>query len=304
MLSILVPSYNHAEYIESTLRSIESINVPEKKIYVIDDKSTDNSVGVIRSHIKKSAYSSEYVLICKKENKGVIDTLNMFIEICQSEYVYLMSSDDLVVSNGIEEIIKIMENNKSLKFVIGGASNLFDDKTKSSVYKKAHFDFFDMSDEYRKNQLYLNCPSPILSQGTIVRKHAIDAIGKWDDDIIADDYSMFLRLLSRFPTKGKDFLFLPNIECVKYRHHISNSYTKTFRQYLMTKQVLEKYAPVTLKKKAVARKLGLYFGIAVRNFRFRDASNMLRITKPSYLLYGFAYLLVETFRYVERKCTR
>jgi len=43
MLSILIPAYNHENYIEDAISNVMRIDVPGKRVFVIDDASTDNT---------------------------------------------------------------------------------------------------------------------------------------------------------------------------------------------------------------------------------------------------------------------
>ena len=79
---------------------------------------------------------------------------------------------------------------------------------------------------------------------------------------------MFMRLLVKFPRKGSDFDFVPEIICVKYRHHGSNSYQNVERQLLMTVQVLERLSPLEIKSKAIGYKLSYYVLYALYKRRF------------------------------------
>ncbi|EGR9009285.1 glycosyltransferase [Vibrio vulnificus] len=304
MLTIFVPSYNHEKYIVQTLDKIKCINIPNKKIFVVDDFSSDNSVEMINSYIEENDNQGEFDFICKDKNKGVVDSLNLFLECCTTEYVYLMSSDDIVIPQGVEKIFEIAFRNPELKYVIGGVNNLMLNGTETPVYKDDHRIFFDLNESDRFEELYLNAPSPILSQGTIIRKDALVAIGGWDEDIIADDYSMFLRLLALYPNNGRDFLFVPDVICVKYRHHGENSYTKTQRQYLMTTQVLRKYAPSNLMKEAIARKFGYYLAVSIKNSNFSAVKGIIGASSFKEIGLGLYYFFYFLYKSLRNRCIR
>ncbi|MFA0216708.1 glycosyltransferase family 2 protein [Vibrio cyclitrophicus] len=304
MLTIFVPSYNHADYITKTLDEILKINIPNKRVYVIDDCSSDDSVSVILNYIKQHDTKHEIDFYCKEKNKGVVDSLNVFLENCTTDYVYLMSSDDIVVPDSVLELFEIINNNENLQYVIGGASNLTADGLETPVYNVQHDLFFSLSDSDRFEELYLNSPSPILSQGTIIRKEALISIGGWDKDIIADDYSMFLRLLVLYPSNGNDFLFLPDIVCVKYRHHGENSYKKTLRQFLMTTQVLRKYSPKKIKNEALARKFAYYLAVSIKRANFKSAIGIFKNSSFNEIILGLYYFVLLIVTRLVNKCIR
>ena len=57
MLSILIPSYNHARFVIEAIASARRIDVQGKHIYIIDDASTDNSAEVIENYLKLARLS-------------------------------------------------------------------------------------------------------------------------------------------------------------------------------------------------------------------------------------------------------
>lgn len=268
MLTIFVPSYNHSEFIIDCLVRIQDISIEHKRIVIIDDASIDDSVCKISDFIERSDKKDEFVFIKKEKNKGVIDSLNLCLSLCESEYLYLMASDDMTIPSGVEKIVDIMEQYQSLQFVIGGANNLLSSGKEYPVYGNKHRAFFELGPKERYSEIFLDSPSPILSQSTIVRTSALREIGVWDSSFIADDYLMFTKLLLAFPIKGVDFDFYPEITCVKYRHHPANSYQNIERQIKMTVQVIDNMAPNYLKNKAIGYKYSYYLLHAIAKGRF------------------------------------
>lgn len=69
MLSIFIPSFNHAQYVTEAIASARQIDVPGKHIYVIDDASTDNSAQIIDAYLAQGNME-DVTFIRKDENKG------------------------------------------------------------------------------------------------------------------------------------------------------------------------------------------------------------------------------------------
>ncbi|HLM59831.1 MAG TPA: glycosyltransferase family A protein, partial [Pyrinomonadaceae bacterium] len=72
-VSVLVPSYNHAPFIERTLRSIFKQTLAPKKLIVIDDGSKDESAAIIERVLEDCPFSAEFI---RRENRGLSVTLN------------------------------------------------------------------------------------------------------------------------------------------------------------------------------------------------------------------------------------
>lgn len=303
MLSVFIPSFNHGEYVIETIQKALAIPVVGKKLYIIDDCSTDNSVEIISDFLASNDHENEIEFVIKDKNLGVVDSLNRFLCFCRTEYMYLMASDDIVMGSAIADVVQIMNEKPSLKFVIGGGVNLFESGKMTHIYSKNHQYFFDLSSEERFDQVFLNFPSPILSQSSVIRVEAINKIGGWDSSLLADDFAMFMKLLVKFPMNNEDFLYLPDKICVKYRHHSGNSYKRLVRQFHMTSQTLEKITPENLKQKAISNKLGFYLSISLKRGDINSFFQLLKITKPIYWPNGMKMMFLHIFKGIRQKCS-
>jgi cellulose synthase/poly-beta-1,6-N-acetylglucosamine synthase-like glycosyltransferase len=302
LLTVFIPSYNHSDFVLETIREALNIPVKDKILYIIDDGSTDDSVDKIETYISELDNKKEITFIVKDKNSGVVDSLNKFLDFCDTEFIYLMASDDIVIGKQLAKVVDIMSDNPGLQFVISGGTNLFFDGTETHIYGKTHKRFFNLPAKIRTQELYLNCPSPILSQSSVIRTSALKAIGGWDKSLIADDYAMFIKLLSRFPVKDRDFMYLPENLCVKYRHHDGNSYKKLLRQYNVAFQTLDKLTPVHLKQKALANKLGFYIAICVKRGDFSTLCKLMESSPKTHWFCGYFMMIKYFFVGLRNKC--
>ncbi len=70
---VLVPSYNHAPFVERCLRSIFRQTLPPAKLLVIDDGSGDDSVKIIERMLADCPFPAQLIA---RENLGLCRTLN------------------------------------------------------------------------------------------------------------------------------------------------------------------------------------------------------------------------------------
>ena len=80
---VVVPSYNHAPFVEKCLRSIIGQSVRPTKLLVIDDGSNDGSPDVIARVLKDCPFPSELIA---RENRGLCATLNQSFDESSGEY--------------------------------------------------------------------------------------------------------------------------------------------------------------------------------------------------------------------------
>lgn len=108
-LSIVVLSYNNAQYINDCLSSLERQNVDSYEVFIIDDSSTDNSVEVINEYIKNKP---QFHLIQKPNSGGAISS-QIGISKATGKYCALVDSDDVVADGAYAKLIARIEQDDS-----------------------------------------------------------------------------------------------------------------------------------------------------------------------------------------------
>ncbi len=254
LLSIVIPSYNHARFVISTLRAAARIDIHDKEIILIDDGSTDASASVIREYIASKGTGNNIRLIAR-ENRGLVKTLNEGLAMAQGKYFYLVASDDIPISEGVCSLVNHLENNGDLQFALGNA--LFMDseyqREFQPTYGEAHRRFFALPYDRRQKEMFLHYPQPILLQATVFKTSALKDIGGWREDIISDDFSLFLRLFSQLKNVGKDFAYQPDVMTCFYRRHEANSGANVERQFMTVDQALTHLCPTEWRDAAYLR---------------------------------------------------
>ena len=105
-LSIIVPVYNVAEYLERCLNSLINQTLNEIEIICVNDGSTDNSLCIL----EKFAGLDKRIKIINQKNKGLSGARNTGIKLVQGEYFGFLDSDDWVDLDYFEKLYKIAKN--------------------------------------------------------------------------------------------------------------------------------------------------------------------------------------------------
>jgi glycosyltransferase involved in cell wall biosynthesis len=104
-LSVIIPNYNHGQYLQGCLNAVLVQSQPAHEIIIIDDGSTDNSVQIIeelaRHHPTLKFFRNEV-------NRGVIFTINRGIDLSTGDYVCTLAADDQVQQGLFEKSLKIL----------------------------------------------------------------------------------------------------------------------------------------------------------------------------------------------------
>jgi len=276
MLTVLVPSYNHERYIEDCLEAVCRIDIPGLKVIVIDDGSTDATAAKARQVL--SMYPQLDSEVIQKPNAGLVSSLNLGLGMAQTEYFYLVASDDIVDAEGLKNCVEALQGKPSAQFCIGGAVNFFengDDPT--PVYRSQHHRFFGLEPKVRDVEMFTNFPSPLLLQSAVFRTAALKAIGGWDPELVWDDYPTFVKMLGAHPVQDIDFIYRPDVTVAKYRHHGSNTYQNVAKQFSMFHQAINELAPASLKDSVLAKGGAYYLLVGLRGRNFKGVRTVVTL---------------------------
>lgn len=304
MLTIVIPAYNHEHYVIEGLEAACSVDLPGTEIIIVDDGSTDATRLKIEQFLQEKKPGN--VTFVVKENGGVVSSLALGLERAKTEFIYFVASDDILCYEGITACIQQLEDHADAMFCIGGGVSFASDDpdVNTSVYGELHEQFFSMSASSRASALYLNYPQPILLQSTVFRCAGLKEVGGWDPRIVLDDYSMFIKMFTKFPLLNHDFLYVPAQTVVKYRQHGANAYKNVSRQFFIIKQMLDFLAPVEIYSKALGKVLAMHFLGAVRLGRFNDGLSLFKNVSMGAKSYFVYYLAFYVFSYAGRAISK
>lgn len=104
-VSIIVPVYNTVEYLRDCLNSIILQTFKDFEVILIDDGSTDGSSEICDEYAKVD----HRFIVIHKLNEGVTKARNVALGIAKGEFVSFIDSDDTILSNMLEDMIKIAD---------------------------------------------------------------------------------------------------------------------------------------------------------------------------------------------------
>lgn len=104
-LSVVIPNYNHAQYLPRCLEAIFAQSVQPQEILVIDDASTDDSIQVIESYARRFPHLR---LIRNERNQGVIPTINRGLQMAAGDLFYSAAADDNILPGLFEKSLILL----------------------------------------------------------------------------------------------------------------------------------------------------------------------------------------------------
>ena len=142
LVSIIIPSYNQAQYLEASVQSALTQTYSNTEIIIINDGSTDNTEEVA-NHLQ-SRYP-EKIKFISQENTGVSIARNNAIQQSQGKYILPLDADDQIDKEMITKCMQILIETEV--DIISTDAQTFGEK----IYKITPLEFPDC------NLLYANC---------------------------------------------------------------------------------------------------------------------------------------------------
>ena len=102
LVTVIVPSYNHARFIAPCLESIYRQTWGLIELIVIDDGSTDDSVERIRRSLAACPFAHQFI---SRENRGAAQTINEAVALATGDYINILNSDDRFHPQRIEKMV-------------------------------------------------------------------------------------------------------------------------------------------------------------------------------------------------------
>ncbi len=178
-ISVVVPSYNQAMFLERTILSILNQNYPNMEIMVYDGGSQDGSVEIIK---KYERYLASWV---SEPDKGQPSVINKGFERASGEIIGWQNSDDLYLPGFFHAVAQSFGRHADTQLFIG------------NVYLIDHNDRITWASNYGpfsvEHLIYLGWN--LSSQGTFVRRRVFEKVGPLREDIqVGFDWDWFIRV--------------------------------------------------------------------------------------------------------------
>lgn len=234
LVSVIIPSYNSAEFIGRTIHSVLTQGYDNFEIIIVDDSSEDETLKIVKQLSDKDNRINFY----KIDHAGIPSIPRNFgIQKAKGELIAFLDSDDLWIKNKLRQQVKYFSDHPEIIFVYSisvtfGEVNIF-----SPYYEVLPLAF---RAAHTQDDLIKNGNSIPLST-VLVRAEKLKEVKGFDEDPklnIGEDYDLWLRLSNL----GK-FIFIPRIHAY-YRIHkkqLSNKWetNKEKIRYLAEKRGLQ-----------------------------------------------------------------
>ena len=252
-LSIIIPCYNHGEYLREAISSVEQCN--DKNLYeiiILNDGSTDKHTIEVLQQLSEEGYD-----VIHQANQGLGAARNKAIKKASGRYILPLDSDNKIHSEYIYESIKILDEQPEIAMVYGD-SEYFGGKTGRR-----------QTGEFNLQKIMIG---NYIDACAVYRRSVWEALGGYDEKMPVmgmEDWDFWLNMA----LKGYEFYYIDKV-LFDYRVlkssminsiNSDNAATlgtymqKKYKKYLNTNSINE----ILLKEGKINKKLAFKYFIAL-----------------------------------------
>lgn len=123
-ISICIPVYNGAKYLEQCLDSVLSQTFSDFEVLIVDDKSSDESFSIAQ---KYAAADSRFRLVRNEQNLGLVGNWNKCVTLAQGEWIKYLFQDDIFEPKCLEKLYAVTDLGCS--FIVCRRNFIFENPT-------------------------------------------------------------------------------------------------------------------------------------------------------------------------------
>ena len=182
LVSILIPCYNAEQWIAQAIESALAQTWPEKEVIVVDDGSTDDSLGIIRKFDDRIRWETG-------PNRGGNAARNRLLELANGAWVQYLDADDYLLDDKIARQLEFLGAHPETDVIFGPVT--IEHRSERDVRREV----LPIPEPHDLWVLLANWGLP-QTGAPIWRKQAIFDVGGWKrDQPCCQEHELYLRLL-------------------------------------------------------------------------------------------------------------
>jgi glycosyltransferase involved in cell wall biosynthesis/SAM-dependent methyltransferase len=230
-VSIIVPNYNHAQYLRQRLDSIYTQKYKNFEVILLDDCSTDSSRDILDEYANR--YSNNTTTLYNIKNSGgVFNQWSRGLSMAKGELIWIAESDDWCEDNHLSELVRFFKNEAVM--LAFGRSDFMDGQSNKKLWTSEDY-LADLKLDIWDNP-FIRSASTLVNQAwgiknivanvssTVFRNKkeiAIATNDNWKNLRLCGDWIFYLNLI-----RGGLVGFSPKTTN-KYRQHAHSTSTNT-----------------------------------------------------------------------------
>lgn len=191
LVSIIVITYNSENFVLETLESAKAQTYRNIELIISDDCSTDHTVEICRNWVEENKHHfTRTKILTVKKNTGIAPNCNRGLYASKGEWVNFIAGDDMLYENRIQECIKTVCENTSIKILFSNVAINGKLTPKTQIQEP----FFSMLPQKQYRELlkknFLPAPATFINRETIIQLNGFN-----EKYALFEDFPFFLKAL-------------------------------------------------------------------------------------------------------------
>jgi glycosyltransferase involved in cell wall biosynthesis len=115
LVTVIIPNYNHSRFLEARIASVLNQTFQDFEIILMDDKSTDDSLSILRRY--ESHPKVKKLIVNAENSKSTFKQWNKGVREATGEYIWIAESDDLADQDFLKSLTEKIINDSKIGIV-------------------------------------------------------------------------------------------------------------------------------------------------------------------------------------------
>ncbi|MCO5237726.1 MAG: glycosyltransferase family 2 protein [Chitinophagaceae bacterium] len=179
IISVVIPSYNKARYLPSTVQTVLSQTLKDWELIIVDDNSTDGSVELIKEF---ALTDTRIKFVVSEENKGANYCRNVGIKMARGAFLMFLDADDLLTHFCLFQRFSEMQKNDQYDFIVFPTGTFYKEIGDSDRDWKTpeHVNHLHL---FLQHRLPWNISSPFWKTAFVLKEGGFDENMNWLQDV-------------------------------------------------------------------------------------------------------------------------
>ncbi|AKD03420.1 glycosyltransferase [Pontibacter korlensis] len=284
LVSIICLCYNHERFLREALDSVLAQTYPNLEIIVVDDCSTDGSVGIIQEYVQRHP---QLRFISTGRNMGNTKAFNMGWRASKGQFIIDFATDDVLLPERVSQQVKLFQDlPPDYGVVYSDAEYISDNSVPLHLHSQKYKAAPDGDVFAEVLGRYFICPPTML-----IRREVYEELHGYDEALAYEDFDFWVRSARKYK-----YAYLPQVTTQRRLHNssLSSGWYRQGNKLLASTVIVCSRAAEMIQteqeREALVRRLKYEARHAYLTGNFNEAEQLLQLLEQVAgmpFLYGF-----------------
>lgn len=184
LVSVIIPTYNRAAYLQKALQSVKEQTYQFLEIIVIDDGSTDDTGEMLKNYGGQLRYFYQ-------ENRGISGARNAGIKRARGKFIAFLDSDDYWLPDKTVQQLALFKQHPEYALVAARCASIRLDGSYRDKNRPGKSGWV-LEDLFKANF--------IRTSAAMIKQECFENIGLFDEELReCEEYDLWLRIAAQYP---------------------------------------------------------------------------------------------------------